>query len=142
ELAVFTEMGRRCQDHIRLVQAGGTVGPERTEELIQYCYNVFHHAAVAVDAASEAALRARRAAQRTQAEEARSAAQEAATRITEISRTVRLISLNAAVEAARAGDSGLGFAAIAAEIKALSEATNAASVEVRESLDAILTTGG
>ncbi|MGR3468985.1 MAG: hypothetical protein ACU0CI_14025, partial [Shimia sp.] len=47
ELAVFTEMGRRCQDHIRLVQAGGTVGPERTEELIQYCYNVFHHAAVA-----------------------------------------------------------------------------------------------
>ncbi|MGR3492217.1 MAG: methyl-accepting chemotaxis protein [Shimia sp.] len=140
ERAVFAEMGRRCEDHIQMVRSGVPVGPERTEDLIQYTYNVFHYAAVAIDTATDTALRERRAEQFKRAETARGAAQDAATRITEISRTVRLISLNAAVEAARAGESGLGFAAIAAEIKELSEATNAASQEVRESLNAILTT--
>ncbi len=41
--------------------------------------------------------------------------------IQKISTSVRLTALNASVEAARAGDSGRGFAVIAAEIKALAE---------------------
>lgn len=56
--------------------------------------------------------------------------------ILNVSSTVRLISINAAVEAARAGDAGRGFAVIAAEIKSLSEqiqhASDAAETHVAE----------
>ena len=49
--------------------------------------------------------------------------------ILRVANHVRMISLNAAVEAARAGDAGRGFAVIASEIKLLSEKIKSSSDE-------------
>ena len=55
-----------------------------------------------------------------------------------IAKTIRMISLNARVEAARAGDAGRAFGVIAAEIKSLSEQTEAASARVGAAMEAIV----
>jgi methyl-accepting chemotaxis protein len=56
--------------------------------------------------------------------------QEFVTRIGGISRQTHLLSLNAGIEAARAGESGRGFAVVASEIRALSENSKQATLEV------------
>ena len=50
--------------------------------------------------------------------------------IDEIARQTNLLALNAAVEAARAGQHGKGFAVVAAEIRSLSERSQAAAAEI------------
>ncbi|WNS46272.1 methyl-accepting chemotaxis protein [Paenibacillus sp. MMS20-IR301] len=50
--------------------------------------------------------------------------------ITEISKQTNILSLNAAIEAARAGASGKGFAVIAGEVRHLSVQTNDSSVHI------------
>jgi len=52
-------------------------------------------------------------------------------RITRIAATTRLLSMNAAVEAARAGDAGRGFNVVAQSIRQLSDDTQAAVGEIR-----------
>jgi methyl-accepting chemotaxis protein len=49
-----------------------------------------------------------------------------------IARTTTLLSLNAAIEAARAGKAGEGFAVVAAEVKSLSSQTRMAAAEIAE----------
>jgi|GEM_PF-2940327 len=57
--------------------------------------------------------------------------------IARISSTTRLLSMNAAVEAARAGDAGRGFNVVAQSIRKLSEDTQTAAVEIRRASDDI-----
>ena len=57
--------------------------------------------------------------------------------IEQISATTRLLSMNAAVEAARAGDAGRGFNVVAQSIRKLSEETQSAAVQIRRASDDI-----
>ncbi|HKJ05277.1 MAG TPA: methyl-accepting chemotaxis protein, partial [Geopsychrobacteraceae bacterium] len=58
--------------------------------------------------------------------------------ISEISHQTSLLSLNAAIEAARAGDAGKGFAVVAREIKVLSERVNEANTGISEKVGLML----
>lgn len=52
--------------------------------------------------------------------------------IDDIARQTRMLSLNATIEAARAQDYGRGFAVVAAEVRALSERSQKAAIEIIE----------
>ncbi len=62
---------------------------------------------------------------------------EIITSVDDIAEQSNLLALNAALEAAHAGDRGKGFAVVATEMKSLAEQSKAATVQVRRMLGAI-----
>lgn len=57
--------------------------------------------------------------------------------IEQLAQTTNILSLNAAIEAARAGDAGKGFAVVATEVKSLANKTRAATDEITRTIDAL-----
>jgi len=57
--------------------------------------------------------------------------------IDQIAETTNILSLNAAIEAARAGDAGRGFAVVASEVKILAGKTRQATDEISRTIDAL-----
>jgi methyl-accepting chemotaxis protein len=115
-----------------------TVVAAATEELAASVDEIARHATQAADIATTAAEQGQVAEKGVRALSAEMVRVEGIARvITSIAAQTHLLALNATIEASRAGEAGLGFAVVAAEVKELSAATTRATEQVRDILAGI-----
>ena len=109
-----------------------------TEELVATVNEIARHATLAADIAFTAVNQTRVADDGVRAlSTALQRVDDIANVITTIAAQTHLLALNASIEAARAGDAGLGFAVVAVEVKELSKATAEATEQVRSIVSGI-----
>ena len=135
-VAVVARFAAEAEALMAAVEAGAVAG--EYDALMAFTYGTYVPRMAELEAAIVRRVEAWHGAREAAARDARGRAHRARGEIGRIARTVRTISLNARVEAARAGEAGRPFDVIAAEIRALSERTEAASRDMGASIDAIL----
>lgn len=106
--------------------------------LVEDISHLTHSSREAVEAASQAGAIAGEAARQVQSLEAAGIQiARISSLVTDIARQTSLLAINAAVEAAHAGQAGAGFAVVAAEVQALSTRTSEATASIDQSIEDI-----
>lgn len=137
ELRLISGLKTLAEDKLKALNGHAADPASVFSDIIHYTYAEFHTSAMAILEAMNAALDEDRQSRMTNNLNSQEQATEAANQIETVSKRIRLISINAAIEAARAGDTGKSFAVIAQEVKALAEETGDASRAVRDQMDTL-----
>ncbi|MCA1989767.1 MAG: methyl-accepting chemotaxis protein, partial [Desulfarculus sp.] len=135
------ELGRVAPELSSLAQAlehGARDQAQRSQEIAKASRALERSVAAIAESTQAAAAFSAQVAQTTQSLHQRSQdIGEIMGIIRRVANQTKLLSLNAAVEAARAGQHGLGFAVVASEVQTLADQTMAAAQRVEDILSAI-----
>lgn len=135
------ELGRVAPELSNLAQSlesGARDQAQRAQEIARASHDLERSVAAIAESTQAAAAFSAQVAQTTQSLHQRSQdIGEIMGIIRRVANQTKLLSLNAAVEAARAGQHGLGFAVVASEVQALADQTMAAAQRVEDILSSI-----
>ncbi|MBN1419912.1 MAG: methyl-accepting chemotaxis protein [Planctomycetes bacterium] len=130
-LQAMTESIRRTSEHVSVARRSTRAAARRATEggrTLVHSIEAMEEAMVRVEESGEAIARLARYSEEVG---------QVIRMISHITAQTQLLALNAGIEAARAGDAGIGFAAVAEEVRRLAENTKAATARMRETLESI-----